>query len=67
MGLNMMFHKSIYSEARLTAYPSYATGTRYMKITFLKQIGTAPLTYFVNLAHRNTPLSNVYSEFPKTL
>jgi len=47
----MVFHKYIYSEARLTAYSRYAIGSRYMKIMFLKQTGIAPLTYFVNLAH----------------
>jgi len=38
-----------------------------MKIMFLKQSGIAPLTYFVNLAQRKTPLSTVYCEFPETL
>jgi hypothetical protein len=38
-----------------------------MKITFLEQTGIAPLIYFVNLAHRKTPLSTVYSEFPEIL
>jgi len=38
-----------------------------MKITFLEKNGIAPLIYFVNVAHKKTPLSTVYSEFPEIL